>query len=62
MLPSQPSLGRLALNRATFGARFSDEAFVQSIGWESWVATQLAPPLGDDPEFAQLVANATLHI
>lgn len=62
MLPSQPSFERLALNRATFGARAVDEAYVQSIGWEKWVAEQLAPPEGDDAEMAQLIANATLHI
>jgi uncharacterized protein (DUF1800 family) len=62
MLPSQPSFERLALNRATFGARSVDEAYVQSIGWDAWVAEQLSPPPGDDPELAQLVSNATLHI
>ena len=62
MLPTQPSFERLALNRATFGARAVDEAYVQAIGWDKWVAEQLSPPAGDDPELAQLIANATLHI
>ena len=62
MLPSQPSFERIALNRVTFGARASDEAYPQSIGWDSWVAEQLNAPAGDDSEVAQLIANATLHI
>lgn len=62
MLPVQPSFERLALNRATFGARAADEAYVQQIGWASWVADQLSPPTGDDPAVAELIANATLNI
>lgn len=62
MLPAQPSFERLALNRATFGARAADEAYVQQIGWEAWVADQLTPPPGDDPAVADLIANATLNI
>ncbi len=39
MLPTQPSFERLALNRAAFGARAVDEAYVQSIGWDTrWVS------------------------
>ncbi|NKB44452.1 MAG: DUF1800 family protein [Alphaproteobacteria bacterium] len=62
MLPTTPSFERLALNRATFGARSADEAYVQQIGWESWVEQQLSPPPGDDPEVASLIANSTLKI
>lgn len=62
MLPVQPSFERLALNRATFGARTADEAYVQQIGWSAWVADQLSPPQGDDPELAGLVESATLNI
>lgn len=62
MLPVQPSFERLALNRATFGARAADEAYVQQIGWAAWVADQLSPPAGDDPDLAGLIANATLNI
>lgn len=62
MLPTTPSYERLALNRATFGARSVDEAYVQQIGWDAWVDEQLSPPPGDDPEVAGLIANATLKI
>jgi len=62
MLPTTPSFERLALNRATFGARSVDEAYAQNIGWETWVNEQLSPPPGDDPAVAGLIANATLKI
>ena len=62
MLPTQPSFERLALNRATFGARSADEAYVQQIGWQAWVADQLDPPSGDDPAVAGLFSGATLKI
>lgn len=62
MLPAQPSFERLALNRATFGARAADEAYAQQIGWEAWVAEQLSPPSGDDETLASLIETATLHI
>jgi hypothetical protein len=44
ILPTASSFERLALNRATFGARAVDEAYVQQIGWEAWVNEQLTPP------------------
>lgn len=62
MLPLQPSFERLALNRATFGARASDVAYVQQVGWQTWVEEQLSPPPGDDPEVAQHISTSTLHI
>ena len=62
MLPTTPSYERLALNRATFGARTVDEAYAQQIGWDAWVNEQLSAPPGDDPEVAGLIANATLKI
>jgi len=62
MLPTQASFARLALNRATFGARPADIAYVELVGWDAWVQEQLSAPSGDDPEVAQHLANATLHI
>ncbi len=62
MLPTEPSFERLALNRATFGARPADVAYVEQVGWDAWVDEQLSPPPGDDPEVAQYIADATLHI
>ena len=53
MLPTKPTFERVALNRATFGARDTDEAYVNEIGWPAWVAEQLAPPEGDDPALAE---------
>lgn len=62
MLSSNPSFERLALNRATFGARVADESYVQQIGWEAWVSEQLSPPNGDDPELANYFSSATMNI
>lgn len=62
MLPTTPSFERLALNRATFGARSADEAYVQQIGWAAWVEDQLSPPAGDDPALAVYIANSTMNI
>jgi uncharacterized protein (DUF1800 family) len=49
MLPAKPSFERIALNRVTFGARDTDVATAQSMGWAAWVSEQLNPPPGDDP-------------
>ncbi len=62
MLPTKPSFERLALNRATFGARLADEAYTQKIGWSAWVEEQLSPPPGDDDVVANLINNSTLNI
>ena len=62
MLPLEPSFERLALNRASFGARPADVAYVEQVGWNTWVQEQLSPPEGDDSELATLISNATLHI
>ena len=62
MLPETPSPERIAINRVTFGARDSDIAKAQSLGWTGWVEDQLNPPVGDDPLTAQLLKDATLRI
>ena len=62
MLPATPSFERVALNRTTFGARDTDEAYVNQIGWAAWVGEQLNPPNGDDPDLAQHLAGQTMHI
>ena len=62
MLPDKPSPERIALNRVTFGARDTDIARVQAIGWAGWVDEQLAAPLGDDPITTQILADAALRI
>lgn len=62
MLPAEPTFERIALNRATFGARDTDEAYAHQIGWPAWVAEQLNPPSGDDPNLAQHLASQTMHI
>lgn len=49
MLSTTPSFERIALNRVTFGARDTDVAAAQSMGWAAWVNEQLSPPAGDDP-------------
>ena len=62
MLPTEPTIERVALNRATFGARDTDEAYVDEIGWPAWVAEQLDPLAGDDPALAEHLANQLMHI
>jgi uncharacterized protein (DUF1800 family) len=62
MLPTEPTFERVALNRATFGARDTDEAYVDKIGWPAWVAEQLDPLAGDDPALAEHLANQLMHI
>jgi uncharacterized protein (DUF1800 family) len=62
MLPTSPSPERIALNRATFGARDVDIAKVQSMGWTAWVDDQLNPPAGDDPLTKQIIDEARLRI
>jgi uncharacterized protein (DUF1800 family) len=62
MLPAIPSFERLALNRATFGARSVDESYVQKIGWTAWVEDQLSPPAGDDPTLSRYIASSTMNI
>jgi uncharacterized protein (DUF1800 family) len=62
MLPSTPDPIRVALNRVTFGARDLDVAFVASMGWEAWLADQLSPPTGDEPDLAAHLAAQTMPI
>ncbi|MDX2221275.1 MAG: DUF1800 domain-containing protein, partial [Rhodospirillaceae bacterium] len=61
-LAPEPSFERRALNRATFGARAAEEVRVQEVGWPAWVAEQLKPPPGDEPELAQHIATRSMHI
>lgn len=61
-LSESPTPERIALNRVTFGARDTDIAKVQALGWTAWVEEQLSPPIGDDPGVKQIVADATLRI
>ncbi|MGZ6195430.1 MAG: DUF1800 domain-containing protein [Candidatus Binataceae bacterium] len=56
MLPTTQSFERRAINRVTFGARDLDEAYAQKIGWPAWVAEQLRPSPGDDPDLAAHLA------
>jgi uncharacterized protein (DUF1800 family) len=61
-LPPIAGFERTALNRVTFGARDADVAYVQKIGWNAWVAEQLSPPFGDEPDLAQFLARQTMPI
>ncbi|MDX2223048.1 MAG: DUF1800 domain-containing protein [Rhodospirillaceae bacterium] len=62
MLPAQSSFERIALNRATFGARDTDVAYAQQIGWGNWVMEQVNAPPGDDPSLASYLASQTMRI
>jgi uncharacterized protein (DUF1800 family) len=62
MLSETPSPIRIALNRVTFGARDTDVARVESMGWTAWVEEQLSAPIGDDPLTAQVLNEARLRI
>ena len=62
MLPEKPDQIRIALNRVTFGARDTDVASVQAMGWPAWVAEQLAPPVGDDPALNTHIQAQRLRI
>lgn len=62
MLAAEPTFERIALNRVTFGARDVDEAYVQSIGWDTYVEEQLNPPDGDDDALATHLAGQTMPI
>ncbi|MEQ8734646.1 MAG: DUF1800 domain-containing protein [Rhodospirillaceae bacterium] len=62
MLTAEPSFERIALNRVTFGAREVDEAYVQAIGWDTYVSEQLNPPPGDDNGLAAHLASQTMKI
>jgi uncharacterized protein (DUF1800 family) len=62
MLPTEPTFERTALNRTTFGARDTDEAYVNDIGWPAWVAEQLNPSSDDDPALTQHLADQLMHI
>src|SRR5436305_10077450 len=62
MLASTPEFERNALNRITFGAREADVALVEQMGWNAWVADQLSPPAGDDPDLANHIAQLTMPI
>jgi hypothetical protein len=62
MLPTASSFERIALNRATFGARDLDVDAVKRSGWSAWVDEQLAAPPGDDPQLAQYLASLKMHI
>lgn len=61
MLPDRPTAARLALNRTTFGARDTDVAALERMGWDAWVDDQLSPPAGDDPQLAQFIDSQRLH-
>ncbi|MBL8642819.1 MAG: DUF1800 domain-containing protein [Rhodospirillaceae bacterium] len=62
LLPEGPNPQFIAVNRCTFGARDSDVAKVQSMGWAQWVEEQLNPPAGDDPMTRQMLMDARLRI
>lgn len=62
MLPATPDPMRVALNRVTFGARDTDVAYANSLGWNAWVNEQLAAPPGDDPDLATHLAAQTMPI
>lgn len=62
MLPEKPDALRIALNRVTFGARDTDVANVQAMGWPAWVADQLAPSVGDDPALDAHIKAQRLRI
>ena len=62
MLPAKPSAETVALNRVTFGARDTDVERVRQMGWAAWVAEQLAPPPGDDPDLAAHLADQRMRI
>ena len=62
MLPAKADSIRVALNRVTFGARDADVAAVQASGWPAWVADQLTPPIGDDPNLDNHIKTQTMHI
>ena len=62
MLPATPNPIRTALNRVTFGARDTDVAIAENLGWAGWVNDQLAPPPGDDPALASHLARQTMKI
>jgi uncharacterized protein (DUF1800 family) len=62
MADSGPSFERTALNRVTFGARDVDVALLLRDGWPAWVADQLAPPTGDDPELDRYLRSQTFPI
>ncbi|MCB2109089.1 MAG: DUF1800 domain-containing protein [Rhodobacteraceae bacterium] len=62
MLTTEPSFERRAINRVTFGARDSDVAYAESVGWNAWVNEQLNPPPGDDPALAQYLTVQTIPI
>ena len=57
-----PTFERIALNRVTFGARDVDVALVERDGWARWVADQLAPPKGDDPDLDRYLRSLTFPI
>ena len=58
---SSPDLRRW-LNRATFGVTPTLLEEVQSLGWERWVAAQLAPDEKADTDCLKRLKNLRLHI
>ncbi len=62
MLPSTASFEHRALSRVTFGAREAEVAAVQQTGWPAWVATQLAPPAGDEQRIEDHIKARTMRI
>jgi len=62
MLPTKPTFERIALNRVTFGARDTDVAAAQAMGWSAWVSEQLSAPAGDDPALDAFLKSQVLRI
>ena len=62
MLPAQANSLRIALNRVTFGARDTDVALAQSMGWTAWVEDQLAPPADNDAAMTSHLNKQVMHI
>ena len=60
--PASPSDLRRWLNRATFGTTPALLEEVQSMGWERWVAAQLAPDDKTDTDCQKRLNNLRLHI
>ncbi|HYC05651.1 MAG TPA: DUF1800 domain-containing protein [Azospirillaceae bacterium] len=56
------SFETLVLNRLAFGPRPGDVAALRQQGFQAWLQQQLAPPAGDDPMTASMVATARLPI
>ena len=62
MLFAKPDPFRVALNRVTFGARDTDVATVNGMGWAAWIDDQLAAPAGDNSALTAHLNAQIMHI